>query len=142
MPIYSHQDLIDGAKREKVIKIKHRWLGALFMLIPAMILGIVLVALLLEDINDGKYTIEIRPYQELTSPYYPYPTLVGQTLPQIWTIKIRNGRQFGIAEFVDFKPQGAPDSMRISLAEYKQILIDEEIYRVYAWGNEFQKRKK
>ena len=136
MPTY--QELMDGAKRERAIKIKHRWLGALFMLFPAIILGMILVVLLMKNMDDGEYVIEIRPYQEIASPYYPHPTLLGQDLPQVWTIKIRDSRQFGIAEFVDFKPQGAPDSMRITIAEYKQLLMDEKIYRAYAWGDNYQ----
>lgn len=136
---YSYQDLIDGAMIENKTRKKNIYVGMLIMLVPAMILGMVVLAYLLRGADDHKYTVEIRPYQELTSPYRPYPIYLGQDLPQIWTVRIVNGKQFGTAEFQEFRLYDVPDSMRVTLAEYKQILIDSGAYREYMWASKQQR---
>ena len=134
------QVVIDKMKIKKS-KIKHMFIGAFMMLIPAIIFGMVLLSLVMKDIQNGEYIAEIRPYRPLFSPYKPHPQLLGQDLPQLWKIRISNGEILGVVEFEGFKDQGVTQEQRISLAEYKQMLIDEGIYTEYAWGNDYQGSK-
>lgn len=146
---YSYQDLVNEVREEKKLRLKavkdkkkHMRIGMVIMIVPAMILGIVVLAYLLRNADDHKYIVEIRPYQELTSPYRPYPVYLGQDLPQMWEVHIVKGKQVGTAEFQEFRLFEFPDSLKVTLDEYKQILIDNDVYRAYAWGGKIQKRKK
>jgi hypothetical protein len=133
---YSYQELVEGAAEERRIdRFKHVCIGMAIMFIPTIVVLMTLGTIFFEGNGDVEYTVDIRPYRELTSPYKPYPKYLGQDLPQIWTVRIVDGEQFGIAEFQGFRKQGASKKQRISIAEYKQILIDSGVYKEYAWGD-------